>query len=293
MGEPINRPFVTVLGIAQDGGYPQAGCTGECCSAAWLDPARSRRVACLGIVDTDRDSAWLIDATPDFPAQLHGLSSLLGRDAQSSLQGIFLTHAHMGHYTGLLHLGKEAANFDHLPVFAMPRMARFLMSNSPWDRLESDGNIELRRLEAGVPVSLSDGLSISPLPVEHRGEHSETVGFRISSEAGFALYVPDIDRLVGMTPPLEAELQSATRVYFDGTFYDGSELPGRDLRSIPHPLVAETIAHLAHLPSNAKNRLAFIHLNHTNPLLRPGSNATAEVRRAGFDIAEEGEIVYL
>src|SRR5262245_13693067 len=66
-------PFAVVLGIAQDGGYPQAG-TKE--SAAWGDPALRRLVACLGIVDPKTGERYLVEATPDFPEQLHRLDAL-------------------------------------------------------------------------------------------------------------------------------------------------------------------------------------------------------------------------
>ena len=45
-GEPAGEsPYVVVLGITQDGGYPQAGCKKECCRDAWKDPARRRHAS--------------------------------------------------------------------------------------------------------------------------------------------------------------------------------------------------------------------------------------------------------
>jgi pyrroloquinoline quinone biosynthesis protein B len=86
------RPFVIVLGIAQDGGCPQAGCTKPCCERVWRDPSLRRNVACLAIVDPVRGS-WLVNATPDFTPQLHALDR--GADgARRPANGILLTHAH-------------------------------------------------------------------------------------------------------------------------------------------------------------------------------------------------------
>ena len=66
----------------------------------------------------------MIDTTPDFREQL----ALLHRSAPGCrLAGILLTHAHMGHYTGLIQLGREAWNTQRMPVYAPPRMAAFLM----------------------------------------------------------------------------------------------------------------------------------------------------------------------
>src|SRR5215213_6438416 len=83
-------PYTIVLGIAQDGGYPQAGCTRPDCIAAWRDPRLRQRVASLGIVDPQSGERWIIDATPDFPSQLQSLGGGVPT-------GILLTHAHIGH----------------------------------------------------------------------------------------------------------------------------------------------------------------------------------------------------
>src|SRR5688500_8675918 len=66
-------PFAVVLGIAQDGGYPQAGTKP---GPVWSDPSQRRLVACLGIVDAASGERWLVDATPDFPLQLHRLDEI-------------------------------------------------------------------------------------------------------------------------------------------------------------------------------------------------------------------------
>src|SRR5687767_2430655 len=99
---PPTAPFAVVLGIAQDGGYPQAGCNRPDCIAAWNDQRLRRRVASLGIVDPLSNQRWMIDATPDFPEQLRMLQGnpssapsghLLPRGEGSDfLTGILLTH---------------------------------------------------------------------------------------------------------------------------------------------------------------------------------------------------------
>ncbi|HEX8154507.1 MAG TPA: hypothetical protein VF698_15340 [Thermoanaerobaculia bacterium] len=84
--------YVEVLGIAQDGGYPQAGCTRPDCVDAWRRPAKRRLVASLAIVDPQSHELWIVDATPDFPEQWQ-------RAGGRPLTGILLTHAHIGHYS--------------------------------------------------------------------------------------------------------------------------------------------------------------------------------------------------
>jgi pyrroloquinoline quinone biosynthesis protein B len=273
-------PYTIVLGIAQDGGYPQAGCDRPDCIAAWRDPMLRRRVASLAIVDPQSHQRWLIDATPDFASQLRTLDELAPRGANAPLlDGILLTHAHIGHYLGLAQLGREVLGANSIRVYAMPRMRAFLEANGPWDQLVRLHNIELAPLAAGVEVALNERIAITPLLVPHRDEYSETVGFVVRGPSRSILWLPDIDQWQKWETPLEAILARVDVAYVDGTFFDASELPGRDLREIPHPLMTQTMARLATSP--LRERVRFIHLNQSNPLLRE--------RRSGYAVATERE----
>ena len=95
-------PFVVVLGIAQDGGFPQAGCRRECCAASRGRPESRRLVSSLAIIDPAANRRWIIDCTPDFPEQLHRLYDALPVDEFSQSTGLLLTHAHVGAYPGLI-----------------------------------------------------------------------------------------------------------------------------------------------------------------------------------------------
>ena len=272
-------PFVVVLGIAQDGGYPQAGCRRADCAEAFASGERAR-VAALGIVDPLSGQRWIIDATPDFASQLHELERLAGppRTGAPVLDGVLLTHAHIGHYLGLVHLGREVLGAHRVPVFAMPRMRRFLETNGPWSQLVMLENIALETLQANLPISLNERITVTPLLVPHRDEFSETVGFVVRGPARSILWLPDIDKWEKWSMKIEDVVASVDIAYLDATFYSASELPGRNLAEIPHPTVEETMARFAGSPSLAKIR--FIHLNQSNPLLRD---------RAGFPVAREGE----
>jgi pyrroloquinoline quinone biosynthesis protein B len=275
-----DEPYVLVLGIAQDGGYPQAGCNRPDCVAAWRDPAQRRRVASLAIVDPRSRQRWIIDATPDFPSQLRTLDEVAPRAASAPLlDGIFLTHAHIGHYLGLAQLGREVLGSHGVRVWAMPRMRVFLEHNGPWDQLVTLHEIDLQPLADGMPVALDDRITITPLRVPHRDEYSETVGFEIHGPSQSILWLPDTDRWETWATPLESVLARVDVAYLDGTFFDAGELPGRDLREIPHPLMSATMARLAGSP--LRTRIRFIHLNQSNPLLHE--------RRPGFAVAHEGE----
>jgi pyrroloquinoline quinone biosynthesis protein B len=278
-------PFVQVLGIAQDGGYPQAGCQRPCCVAAWENAERRRAVAALGIVDPSSGESWLIDATPDFPEQLATLQQAGG----ATLAGICVTHAHIGHYTGLIYLGKEAMATRQLPVYAMPRMQEFLGENQPWSTLCESQYLELKGLSAQNPQALNERLQVTPVVVPHRAEFSETIGLVIRGPSQCVLWLPDIDRWDAGSASLEQLLKQVDVAYIDGTFFDEDELVGRSLQDVPHPTVLQTLEQLAALPVSERSKVRFVHLNHTNPLLDPASTAAATVEQAGCQVARQGE----
>jgi pyrroloquinoline quinone biosynthesis protein B len=281
-------PFVVVLGTAQDAGHPQADCAKDCCSEAWSSETKRHRVASLGIVDPETGQRWLIDASPDFPDQLRHLDQLQPAASDLPLDGVFLTHAHMGHYTGLLHLGREAMGAEGVAVHAMPRMNAFLRANGPWSQLVGLKKIRLNELAAGTPVPLGKRLQITPFLVPHRDEFSETVGFVVRGPSKSIAWLPDIDKWERWDVPIEDLIHSVDRAYLDGTFYADGEIP-RDMAEVPHPFIQESMKRLAPLSRALRNRVRFVHLNHTNPALDPTSSATQAIDEAGFGVARWGE----
>ncbi len=283
-----------VLGNAQDGGAPQLGNPGD---PAWSDPSLARLATSLGLVDRRNQRRYLFEATPDLRLQLHRLNQLApGAGPMPRLHGIFLTHAHMGHYTGLMFLGHESMGARGVPVFAMPRMAAYLASNGPWSQLVSYGNIEIHPLIANGPALLEGGISVTPLPVPHREEFSEVVGFRVDTPGLSVLFIPDIDSWEdwdALGVKIENRIRSVDVAYLDATFFDDNELPGRDMSGFPHPRIQGSMRRFAALPDGEKAKIRFIHLNHSNPARFPDSPKRARVLASGFRIAEEGETVCL
>jgi len=240
-------------------------------------------VASLGIVDPITKERWIIDATPDFPAQLRKLDEI----APGPLPGILLTHAHIGHYLGLAHLGREVLGARGVAVFAMPRMREFIEHNGPWDQLVRLGNISIQPLEDGRQVRLNERLTVTPLRVPHRDEYSETVGFIVRGPARAILWLPDIDKWERWSTPIESVIAQVDVAYLDGTFFSIDELPGRNMSEIPHPLIVESMARFASLTEKERAKIRFVHLNQSNPALRD----QGVVR--GFAVAAEGERVSL
>uniref|UniRef100_UPI004048BFF5 MBL fold metallo-hydrolase n=1 Tax=Algoriphagus sp. TaxID=1872435 RepID=UPI004048BFF5 len=284
-GSIQSSQYITVLGIAQDGGYPQAGCTAEHCLRHWRGEEDKRHVVSLGLTDQASGQNWLFEATPDFTTQLQQLQQASG---STNFSGIFLTHAHMGHYAGLLQLGREAMGAKGIPVYVMPRMKKFLENNAPWSQLVALGNIKLILMEQDKPIQLTPTLRVRPLQVPHRDEFSETVGFRIETSEKSLLFIPDIDKWPLWEKDIRAEVARVEVALLDATFYQEGELPNRNMSEIPHPFVAETIALFSPLPAAEKRKVKFIHFNHTNPLMLEGPERDA-VKQLGFEVATEGE----
>lgn len=287
VGQADESTYLYVLGVAQDAGYPQAGCYRPHCMRAWRDERHRRLVSSIAVVDEAGGASFLFDATPDVREQLYRLERVAPA-ARYPLDGVLLTHAHMGHYTGLVHFGFEAMNADGMPVYAMPRMLEFLSTNGPWDQLVRFGNIALEPLVDGKAVALTDRVSVTPFRVPHRDEYSETVGFRIAGPEHTAVFLPDIDKWERWQTDIRDVVRTSDYVLVDATFFDGDELPGRDMSAVPHPFVVESMALFADLADDEKSRVIFIHMNHTNPLLVDGSEEQESVREAGFRIAYEG-----
>ena len=278
---------LVILGVAQDAGYPQINCYKPHCKDGWENFEARKLATSLAIIDHQSKQKFLFEATPDIKEQFYRLHKI-APDVEYSLSGIFLTHAHMGHYTGLMHLGREAAGTKGVPVYAMPKMTQFLKSNGPWSQLVALNNVALKPLENNQAVKLSPQFKVTPLTVPHRDEYSETVGFVIESSRKKVLFIPDIDKWQKWSQSLEALVKQVDYALLDATFFENGELPNRDMSEVPHPFVEETMALLSKLSKSDKNKVIFIHFNHTNPLLKDGSEAQKKVISNGFRYATEG-----
>ncbi len=271
-----------LLGVAQDAGVPQAGCQCQTCARARRQPEFQQFVVALGLIDRAAQSCWMIDATPDFKPQ-H--AALMAAAQGCELRGIVLTHAHIGHYTGLIHVGKEAMNARVLPVYCTASMGAFIRANGPWSQLVANNNITLREITPDAPFALGEHVHVTPRLVPHRAEYSDTCAFSIAGPTRTLFYCPDIDRWEQWPQDVRVVARDHDISLLDGTFYSGDELGGRDMSLIPHPLVTDSMD----LLRGHGRDVRFIHFNHTNPLLTDGSPQRAAVNAAGFGVGAQGE----
>lgn len=245
---------LVVLGVAQDAGIPHLGCDQALCRSIRAGERKPERVSSIGLVSRALGRSYLFDATPDMVSQL---GTLNGGKPPSA---VFLTHAHIGHYTGLMYLGRESMDASRVPAYGTGRMRAFLALNGPWSQLVSRNNIELRALTADRPVDLGDGLRVTAFVVPHRDEFTDTVGYLIEGPRKKALFIPDIDQWQKWSRSIRDLADTVDLALLDGTFASASEIPGRSVADIPHPMMPAT----RELLRGARAAVWFIHVNHTN-----------------------------
>jgi len=281
-------PYVIVLGVAQDGGYPHIGCEKTCCVKAHQVDSLSKYVVSIALIDPLEKKWWLFEATPDIEEQLHLFRELTSGQYSYLPQGIFITHAHMGHYTGLMELGREAMGSKNVAVHALPRMCEYLKGNGPWSQLVELNNIKLVEGHFKESLKVSESISITPFQVPHRDEYSETAGFKIETIGKDYLFIPDIDKWEKWERDIEEEISLVDVAFVDATFWSIAELPFRNIKTIPHPLVSETMELLKDANMELKRKVTFIHFNHTNMLMWNEGTQRVVVEK-GFSFAKQGK----
>ena len=281
------KEYITVLGIAQDGGYPHIGCQKKCCTNYYNGKNDRKSVVSLGLIDTKEKQKWLFEATPDMHTQLADLENNHLKTS-TIIDGVFLTHAHIGHYTGLMYFGREALGKKDIPVYAMPKMKAFLENNGPWNQLVTLQNIELKSLQNDSIIKLNNNIKVTPFLVPHRDEFSETVGYKIEGKNKSVLFIPDIDKWYKWKKDIIAEVKQVDYAFLDAAFLNQNEVK-RAMTEVPHPFVVETVELFKNESMETKNKVIFIHFNHTNPTLQSNSKERKKLNKLGFRFAEEGQ----
>ncbi len=279
--------LVKIVGTAQDGGIPHAGCYCRNCQRARKNKIYSRLISSIALFDLSENKSFLIDATPDIREQLDIMHNRIkSKKKRFHPDGIFLTHAHIGHYTGLMFFGFEALSTSQLPVYCSSRMRDFLINNGPWNLLVKLKNIEIYVLEPEKEVNVSQNISIIPFKVPHRAEYTDTLGFIICGKKRKLLYIPDIQNWEVWRRSINKIVEEVDFALLDGTFFSPDELPQRDLSKIGHPFILSSIKLLSN--SVKKTKIYFTHLNHSNLALNPEGEEIEKIKESGFELAIDG-----
>ena len=279
--------YITILGTAQDGGFPHIGCQKKCCDDFYKGISPKQKVVSLGLIDKEAQQKFLFEATPDISTQLADLEKNHLK-TRTIIDGVFITHAHMGHYAGLLYFGKEALGKKNIPVYAMPKMKNFLINNGPWSQLVTTKNIAFSNLRKDKVVQLNNSLKVTPFLVPHRDEFSETVGYKIEGKNKSALFIPDINKWSLWEKNIVEEVKKVDYAFLDATFFKEGEI-NRPMSEVPHPFIEETVDLFKNESLTTKRKVIFIHFNHTNPALQTSSKERKELTLLGYKFATEGE----
>jgi len=272
---------------------PQTGCYSENCDRARAEDPRYTTSLAIVLPDPRRNDSrrfFLVDASPDIRQQIDLIPETAFRrraQARRPFDGIFLTHAHMGHYLGLGHLGREGLGIAPTPCYCSVEMRRFLTNNGPWSLMVDEGRLTFPEIEPDRWHTVDQGLDVRMSPVPHRPEFSDTVAFEFRGLRRTLLYLPDIDAWNKWDRRIEDVVGEVDIALLDGAFWRPEEVPGRQVEDIPHPMIPDTMTRLEPLVAEGK-RVVFTHLNNTNPALNSASPEARQLVQRGFQIAREG-----
>ncbi len=287
----VGEVIVTILGTAQDGGFPQPGCQRECCLSK-LARTHPRYPVALGIKGRD-GSHHMVEASRMMHSQFKIWERKIGTYPPIP-ESIILTHAHLGHIDGLGLLGKEVMGARGVTVHCSQSVALHIEQTPAFSALVEQDSIRLSVWQSGVRFTPTKecGFSIVPIPVPHRSEFSDCHALLIESEGNRLLFLPDHDsweqtlnkqNIRDWLANLKVDV-----ALLDGTFWSGGELHNRDMKDVPHPTVEDSLHRLGSKQEEDPD-IRFFHLNHTNPLCNPQSEQSLIVKEMGWLVANEGD----
>ncbi|MGO8699482.1 MAG: pyrroloquinoline quinone biosynthesis protein PqqB [Limisphaerales bacterium] len=292
-----------MLGAAAGGGLPQWNCGCANCRAARNGQIEPRTQSSVAIGD-DRGRWFLVNASPDLPAQIRSFPELqphAGALRGTPIAGVLLTNADLDHVLGLFLLREGG----RLHIYATNTVRQTLdrsMGLTPlldafcgvaW-RLPSENDFAPLEGGEGKSSLLCRAIGLPGKPPlfaegKHReGTHSVAYQFMDQRTGRRLLVAPDVAECHGA---LSAALQESDAVLFDGTFWSGNELS----RVKPQARTAADMGHLtikddslALLGGLRAPRKIYVHINNTNPVLCPGSPEQAAVAAAGIEVGYDG-----
>ncbi len=289
--------IVRVLGSAAGGGVPQWNCACDSCAAARRGSIPRRSQSSFA-VSGDGASWWLVNVSPDIAQQIETFEPLQPREARGTpIAGILLTDANVDHMGGLAVLRQTGARGFTLWSSGVVRdvalrqlaFAPFALAPHAWhvfgdEPCELDARLSVRAFAVPGTTPGYDGRralagAVVALEITDRASDSRFLAAPIFGE---------------IESPFGDALGAADVAFVDGSFYREDELeahgvPGKSARRLGHLPVDGPDGSRERLASfAARTRIAYVHLNNTNPLVDPASSEARETRDAGFEIAYDG-----
>jgi pyrroloquinoline quinone biosynthesis protein B len=279
-------------------------------------------------VSADSTSWFLLGASPDLRAQIEATPELHPREGirQSPIAGAVLANADVDHVLGLLLLRelqplRAYATDSTRRILAEDNSMFAMLQRIPgqltWmdfaprvpfrllDPSGKDSGLRCRALSLGEhypayvssqrqgelkPGEASLGLIVESATVESTVVESAIVESSSGKRLAYMPAVPQID------DALLKEFESVDVLLFDGTFWSDDELiriqgSGRNIptaRQMGHVPVSSADGSLSRLAGLRRPRKIYVHINNTNPMLNESGPEYAQVREAGWEIAEDG-----
>tara|TARA_B100001142_G_C14299765_1_gene642326 strand:- start:131 stop:1018 length:888 start_codon:yes stop_codon:yes gene_type:complete len=289
---------VTILGTAQDGGIPQAGCSCERCKEAHKDLELRKYPVSLGILGAD-GSKHIVEVTKNLCEQL-----MIWTPDENELfipETVSITHLHLGHVEGIGQFGKPVMALKEVDIFLSRDNKNIFDGRSDIELMIKENNIKThsRDFYQSFEPKEGCGFSLQFIPIPHRSELGDTAAIIIKGNKKNILFMPDQD---SWEETLEhyskenirdfLEMFDINEALIDGTFWSMEELPGRNISEIPHPTIQESL-HLLGRKMEEDPRISFLHLNHSNPVNDIGSKQRKLVEENGWKISEIGDVLKL
>jgi pyrroloquinoline quinone biosynthesis protein B len=299
------RLRVLILGAAAGGGFPQWNCACPNCAAYWRgEPGLKASTQSSIAISADGEQWLLINASPDLRAQILATPKLQpgppdqhGR-RNSPIRSVLLTNGDVDHVAGLLTL-RERQPFT---LFATAEILEIVADNPVFGVLNPEF-VQPARIEPEQTFEPLPGLSLTlfsvpgktPLYLEGAtvetdllGEQTVGVCFEAGGRRGY--YVPGC---AAMPVDLKARLDGASLLLFDGTVFEDAEMAHQGVgektgRRMGHMSMMGPEGSIAAFRDLDIERKIFVHINNTNPVLMPGSEARATATAAGWEIGADG-----
>jgi len=301
--------LIKILGSAAGGGFPQWNCNCRNCRSLRDGTFKGKPRTQTQVAICQDNRAWfLLNASPDLRTQIEATPVLHPRNhgRNSPIGGVLLTSGDIDQVTGLLSL-RELQPF---PIYCTPSIRRILQEDNSmfamlnrvpgqvsWTDISCDGSFCLQ-VERGVGIdcrvfSLGSRFPayVSPDRSLALKQEDALLGVIASSSAdrhmAYMPAVPDVD------DSLLEQLEETDLLLFDGTFWSDDELirvqgSGSTAGEMGHIPVSGAEGSLRKLAGLRRPRKVFVHINNTNPMLDETGTEYAQVRAAGWEVAEDG-----
>ncbi|MEX0368212.1 MAG: pyrroloquinoline quinone biosynthesis protein PqqB [Ruegeria sp.] len=287
-----------ILGAAAGGGLPQWNCGCLNCSLARSGKIASQTQSSLA-VSADGDSWAVLNASPDIRIQLSHARSLYPTGLrQLPLASVLVTNGDIDHVAGLLSL-REMQPFT---LFATQAIHDVLAQNPVFDALNASV-VARTAIALDTPFELVPGLTATlfavpgKVPLYLEGEEvqtdligDQTVGVALQTGTQNTFYIPGCATL---NDDLRSRLDGADLLFFDGTLWADDEMLRAGLgqktgKRMGHMSISGPDGTIAAFAELNIARKVFVHMNNTNPVLRPDSAERAQAEAAGWIIGQDG-----